>query len=55
MNACGSAGTTALNRIQKVEAQAVTGCFRTIATAIAEAEASIRSVGELYVQKATKL
>ena len=33
-----------LNRIQKIGAQAVTGVFATIATAVGEAEASIKPI-----------
>ena len=44
-----------INRIQKVGAQAITGAFRTVATAVAEAEASIRIVDERHTERATKL
>ena len=44
-----------INRIQRVRAQAITGAFRTVVTAVAEAEASIRTVGERHAEKATKL
>jgi hypothetical protein len=43
------------NRIQRIGAQAITGAFRTVATAVAEAEASIRTVGERHAERATKL
>ena len=55
MHACGRLATATLNRIQKIGAQAVIGCFRTVATAIAEAEASIRPVRERHVERASKL
>jgi hypothetical protein len=55
MHACGSLATATLNRIQKIGAQAVTGCFRTVATAVAEVEASIRPVRQRQVERATKL
>lgn len=44
-----------LNRVQKIGAQAVTGAFRTVATAVAEAEAGIRTVAERQAERATKL
>jgi hypothetical protein len=44
-----------LERTQKIGAQAVTGCFRTIATAIAEAEAYIRTVQERHTTKAAQM
>jgi hypothetical protein len=55
MHACGCKGMALINRIQRVGAQAITGAFRTVATAVAEAEASIRTVGERHAEKATKL
>ena len=55
MHARGTASAAALNRIQRIGAQAITGCFRTVAIAVAEAEASIRTVEERYADKATKL
>jgi hypothetical protein len=45
----------ALERTQKIGAQAVTGCFRTTATAIAEAEACIRTVQERHTTKAAQM
>jgi hypothetical protein len=45
----------ALSRVQRIGAQAVTGCFRTVATAIAEAEACIRTVQERHTTKAAKM
>jgi hypothetical protein len=44
-----------LSRVQKIGAQAITGCFRTIATAVAEAEACIRTVQERHTTKAAKM
>jgi hypothetical protein len=55
MYAYGSKGMALINRIQRVGAQAITGAFRTVATAVAEAEASIRTVGERHAEWATKL
>src|SRR5437763_11896776 len=43
------------NRVQKVGAQAITGAFHTVATAIGEAEANIRTVQERHSERATKL
>ena len=44
-----------LSRAQKVGAQAITGAFRTTATAVMEAEASIPGVGERHARAYTKL
>jgi len=44
-----------MNRVQRIGAQAITGAFRTVATAIGEAEASIRTVRERHAERATKL
>ena len=44
----------AMNRVQKVGAQAVIGAFPTVATSIAEAEVNIRTVRERHIEKATK-
>jgi hypothetical protein len=54
MHTC-SIDRPALNRVQRIGAQAVTGCFRTVATHIAEAEASLRTVQERHAIKATGL
>ena len=43
---------TAFNQAQKVGAQAITGAFRTISTAVAEAEASICIMIERHIYKA---
>ena len=51
-HACGSAALAALNRVQKMGAQAVTGMFRTVATVIGEAEASIPTVLMRHKRKA---
>lgn len=40
-----------LNRIQRVGAQAVTGAFATVATAVAEAEASIKPIAQRINEK----
>jgi hypothetical protein len=55
MHACGSAAMASLNRVQRVGAQAITGAFRTVAVAVAETEASIRTVRERHADRATKL
>lgn len=55
MHACGSATRSPMNRVQRIGAQAITGAFRTVAVAIAEAEASIRTVRERHTERATKL
>ena len=55
MHACGEKATQCLNRVQKTGAIAITGAFRTVATAVAEAEADIRSFRERHIEKATKL
>jgi hypothetical protein len=55
MHACGSKAMPAMNRIQKIGAQAIIGAFRTVATATAEAEASLRTVHERHSERATKL
>ncbi|KAM7218467.1 hypothetical protein V8F06_006071 [Rhypophila decipiens] len=44
-----------LNRGQKIGALAITGAFRTVATAVAEAEASILSIRERHTQGAARL
>jgi hypothetical protein len=41
--------------VQRVGAQAITGAFRTVAVAVAETEASIRTVRERHADRATKL
>ena len=47
-----STATASLNRAQRVGAQAITGVFRTVATAVAEAEACIRTIEERHQQRA---
>lgn len=44
-----------LNKAQRIGAQAVIGAFRTVATAMAEAEASIPTIEERHRQSATRL
>lgn len=55
MHTCGAKATQYLNRIQKQGAIAVTGAFRTVATTVAEAEASIQPFHIRHMEKATKL
>jgi hypothetical protein len=44
-----------LNRVQRVGAQAITGAFRMVAAAVAEIEASIRTVRERHADRAIKM
>ena len=44
-----------LNKAQRIGAQAITGSFQTVSTAVAEAEAGIHAVGERHKQAATRL
>ena len=44
-----------INRVQNLGAQAIVGTFCKVATAVAEAEASILPARERFAQKATKL
>ena len=55
MHACGEKALSWLNRAQKTGALAITGAFRTVATAVAEAEASIPSIRQRHAQGAAKL
>ncbi|EAQ93099.1 predicted protein [Chaetomium globosum CBS 148.51] len=55
MHACGEKALSWLNRAQKIGALAITGAFRTAATAVVEAEASIYPVRERHVQAAASL
>jgi len=49
-------GTCAvIDRVQKAGAQAITGAFRTVATAVAEAEATIKTARERFARRALKL
>jgi ribonuclease HI len=54
VHACGNKEMSALNKAQKIGAQAITGAFRTVATAVAEAEAAIAPVRERHRQAATR-
>jgi hypothetical protein len=54
-HACGWKTMPPMNRVQSIGAQAIIGTFRTVATAVAEAEASIRTVQERHTERAIKL
>jgi hypothetical protein len=54
-HACGEKALSWLNRAQKTSALAITGAFRTVATAVAEAEASIPPIRQRHAQGAAKL
>jgi hypothetical protein len=47
--------TKLLNEVQKMGAQAITGAFKTVSVAVAEAEAGITPVGERHAQAGTRL
>ena len=53
-HACRKSDLSEMNRVQKVGAQAITGAFRTVATAVLEAEAGIRTVDARHCRKALK-
>jgi ribonuclease HI len=55
MHACGERALSWLNRAQKIGALAITGAFRTVAVAVAEAEASIYPIRERHAQAAARL
>ncbi|EAQ84441.1 hypothetical protein CHGG_08455 [Chaetomium globosum CBS 148.51] len=55
MHACGEKALSWLNRAQKIGALVITGAFRTAATAVVEAEASIYPVRERHAQAAASL
>ena len=53
-HACGEKETLWLNRAQAIGAQAITGAFRSVATAVAEAEANITPVLERHARSTAK-
>ncbi|KAG7126046.1 hypothetical protein HYQ44_001086 [Verticillium longisporum] len=53
MHACGETLVRSLNRVQNVSAQSIVGTFRTVATVVAEAEASIPTVRQRFATRAT--
>lgn len=54
MHARGVKADSVLNRVQRIGGQAVIGCFRTIGTAVAEAEANLPTIKERHLRKAVK-
>ncbi|PNH26385.1 hypothetical protein VD0002_g6637 [Verticillium dahliae] len=52
---CKDRVAAAVNRVQKVGAQAIIGAFTTVATSVAEAEAHIASAQERFLRKGIKL
>jgi ribonuclease HI len=55
MHSCGWKTMPSMNRVQRIGAQAITGSFRSVATAVAEAEASICTIRERHSERATNL
>ncbi len=53
-HACGAKEAKWIDRAQRVGAQAVTGGLRTVATAVAEAEAGVQSFRDRHAEAATK-
>ena len=51
-HACNARAMSAFNRVQRVGAQAVTGAFATVSTAIAEAEAYLKPIRDRHAEKA---
>lgn len=51
----GKKSTKAMDRAQRIGAQAVTGSFRTVSLAVAEAEAYVRPVHQRHQDRATNL
>jgi hypothetical protein len=54
-HACGAQADAMINRVQRIGAQTIIGAFRTVATAVAEAEADIRTVKERHNERSIKL
>jgi hypothetical protein len=55
MHARRASAERVLNRVQRIGGQAVVGCFRTVGTAVAEAEANILTIEERYLRKALSM
>ena len=55
MHARGARGERVLNRVQRFGSQAVIGCFRTVGTAVAEAEAILVTTQERHLRKALRI
>ena len=54
-HACTGGMTRTMDRVQKTGAQAVTGAFRTVATAVAEAEATLATAQDRFTNRALKM
>ena len=54
-HACTSTEKKALDRVQKIGAQAITGAFKTVATTVAEAEANIATTQSRHSKQALKM
>ena len=54
-HACTSTERKALDRVQKIGAQAITGAFKTVATTVAEAEANIATTQSRHSKQALKM
>ncbi|KAL3955841.1 hypothetical protein ACCO45_009860 [Purpureocillium lilacinum] len=55
MHACKNKSASAINRVQRVGAQAIVGTYLTVATVVAEAEAHIASAQERFWKRAVKM
>jgi hypothetical protein len=55
MHARRASAERVLKRVQRIGGQAVVGCFRTVGTAVAEAEASIPTIEERHLRKALRM
>ncbi|KAG6996665.1 RNA-directed DNA polymerase from mobile element jockey [Fusarium oxysporum f. sp. conglutinans] len=55
MHACKTVATYAIQRVQRIGAQAIIGSFTSVATGVAEAEAHIATIQERFWRRASKL
>ena len=55
MHECNYVAVRAINRVQRMGAQAIIGTFMTVATCLAEAEAHIATVQDRFRRRATKI
>lgn len=55
MHECNYVAVRAINRVQRMGAQAIIGTFMTVATSIAEAEAHIATVQDRFRRRAIKI
>ncbi|SCO54574.1 related to reverse transcriptase [Fusarium fujikuroi] len=55
MHACKTVATYAIQRVQRIGAQAIIGSFTSVATGVAEAEAHIATIHERFWRRASKL